>query len=327
MEPSKVFISSTKGRDLQQVVDELLDRCNVDQVVHPGALVVIKPNFGCADLERLYCNTSLAVVEAVCRRLLKRTDRIVIGESDGMRDSADKAFQAMGADKMAKRLGVKLVNFSRDELVPLPNETLGTWYLSRTLLNADVFITLPIMKTHPRSVLTGALKNQWGCLPQHDRIILHKHLSRLLVDVHKVKKPGICLMDAVEAMEGRGPSNGQMVRLDLLLASTDPVALDATAMRLGGLDPYRSAVAMLAAREGVGHLDEKDIEVTSPVSLPVRRLRPAEMDWAMRLLDMVSSSRFLTPHVILNDTLFYPARWAVNVVRRTLAFATGKSTP
>ena len=57
--------------------------------------------------------------------------------------------------------------------------------LARTWLEADAFITLPVLKTHATTVFTGAIKNQWGCVPRYDRILLHKYLHELVGDLNK----------------------------------------------------------------------------------------------------------------------------------------------
>src|SRR5438105_8856215 len=94
------------------------------------------------------------------------------------------------------------------------------------LLEADVFITLPVLKTHSLTYFTGALKNQWGCVPHYNRILLHKWLDPLLVSLQSLLRPELAIMDGIVGMEGRGPVNGKPRRLDLALASRDAVALD-----------------------------------------------------------------------------------------------------
>src|SRR5437764_763398 len=91
---------------------------------------------------------------------------------------------------------------------------------------ADPFVTLPVLKTHATTVFTGALKNQWGCIPRYDRILLHKHLHELIVEVNRLRPVTLALMDGLVGMQGRGPINGYPIDLNALLASRCPVALD-----------------------------------------------------------------------------------------------------
>src|SRR5205823_7592570 len=119
-------------------------------------------------------------------------------------------------------------------------------------------------KTHATTVFTGALKNQWGCIPRYDRILLHKYLHELIGDINKFRPVTLALMDGLVGMQGRGPINGYPINLDVLLASRDPVALDATAMRLIGLEPATARHLVHAHRIGLGAIDPAAIEVDGP---------------------------------------------------------------
>jgi ferredoxin len=104
--------------------------------------------------------------------------------------------------------------------------------------------------------MTGAVKNQYGCVPgmhkgqYHARVPNLYDFARLLVDITAFVKPRIYVMDAVTAMEGNGPMNGTPRRVGAILVSADPVALDATACRLINLDPRY--VPFLAAGQDAG---------------------------------------------------------------------------
>src|SRR5207245_4068436 len=121
-------------------------------------------------------------------------------------------------------------------------------------LYTSVFISRPVLTRQPLPYLTGALKNQWGALPQYNRILMHKHLDALLATLHRIFKPQLAVMDGIIGMEGRGPANGKPRRLDIVLASRDSVALDATAMRLVVLDPQRCVDLVLGAQQQVGRI-------------------------------------------------------------------------
>lgn len=315
---SRVALRSTKGRQLRDVVLEVLHSCRWLDIVQTDGRVAVKPNLSSPSPQSPHANTSREMIAAVCELLSTRTPHVAVCESDGMRHPAEAVFEAMGIYEMARRLGIDVVNLSKDRRVPVPNSLLASWDLPKTLLDADAFVTVPVLKTHARTVITGAVKNQWGCLPQHDRILLHKHLDRLLVDLNRLLRPRLAIMDATIAMEGRGPTNGDPVSMDLLLGSTDPVALDATAMRLAGFDPYTSKVLVLAAQEGLGNIDAQHIIIDGDLEAHRRVFRPSEMDWAIRALDLLTRSSFLTHHVLLNDSIFYPSRTAVNWIRTIL---------
>jgi len=297
-------------------IRELLDACRWKELIGSGASVVIKPNLCTERTDMMHvANTSRSVLRAVCEVLLERTSRITIVESDGARYPAEAAFANNGVYQLASELGVKVLNLSKDELVEIPDPRMKDFGMARTWLEADAFVTLPVLKTHATTVFTGALKNQWGCIPRFDRILLHKYLHELIVEVNKLRPVTLALMDGLVGMQGRGPINGYPIDLNVLLASRDPVALDATGMRLIGLDPATSRHVVHANKIGLGAIRGEEILVDGPFEELRTSAEPAAEDWAIKLMNYLSRSRFLTKHLMLNDKIFYPVRAAVTLLR------------
>ena len=319
MGKSNVIIRSIKDKSLDDAITEIMDFCNWKKIVHQGASVVIKPNL-CTEREELIkcANTSIEVLTAVCRILKTRTDNIIIGESDGMRYKTEQAFENAGVYDVVTKLGAKTINFTNDELVEVDHPLLKGWGFSKTYLGADVFISLPVLKTHATTVFTGTLKNQWGCIPRYDRILLHKYLHELIAEVNRIKKPDISIMDGIVGMQGRGPINGYPINLGVILGSCDPVALDATSMRLVGLDPYDSEHIVIAAKKGLGEVDSETIAVDGNFDSLKANIEPAEKDWAIKILNLLSRSEFITRNLILDDKIFYPVRKTVTILRHVV---------
>jgi uncharacterized protein (DUF362 family) len=314
--PSTVYLRRADRADPLPTVRELLEGCGWQELVRPGASVMIKPNLCTERPEMIPCaNTSLSVLRAVCQVTRERTANVTIVESDGARYPAEAAFENTGVYKMAAELGCKVLNLSKDTLVDVPDARMLGFGMSKAWLDADVFITLPVLKTHATTVFTGSLKNQWGCIPRYDRILLHKHLHELIVEVNRLRPVTLALMDGLVGMQGRGPINGYPIDLNVLIASRDPVALDATGMRLIGLEPLTSEHVVHAEKIGLGHLVANEITVDGPFAEVAVTAEPAVEDWAIKLMNRVSRSPFLTRNLLLNDGIFYPLRRAVNAIR------------
>jgi uncharacterized protein (DUF362 family) len=314
---STVILRRADRNDLLPTVRELLERCGWRELIAPGARVVIKPNLCTERPEQIHtANTSIGVLRAVCQVLQERTRHITVVESDGARYPAEAAFENNGVYRLAAEMGLTVLNLSKDTLIDLPDPRIQGFGMSKTWLDADAFITLPVLKTHATTVFTGALKNQWGCIPRYDRILLHKYLHELIGDVNKLRPVTLALMDGLVGMHGRGPINGYPIDLNVLLASRDPVALDAAGMRLIGLDPATSRHIVHAGDIGLGTWRAADIVVDGPFRELSTTAVPAVEDWAIRVMNRVSRSQFLTKHFLLNDGFFYPMRLAVNVLRR-----------
>lgn len=314
---AKVVFRGVRADNVPAVVRECMEACGWEELVPRGATVVIKPNLCTADPEKSgMSNTDPRITAAVCEVLRTRAGRIYLGESDGLREKARESFKANGYVELAQKLGVELVSFSEVHWVKVDCPPAGDIELPRLLLEADVLITLPVLKTHALTYFTGSLKNQWGCLPQYNRILLHKHLDPLLATLHRVLKPRLAIMDGIVGMEGRGPTNGKPRRMDLILASRDAVALDVTAMRLVGLDPLRAHHIVLAAEQGLGRIRVEDIETDGDWKKHQTQFEPAILDKAIAVMNYMSRYRWFVKYMLERDYIFYPIRSAVQFLRR-----------
>ena len=314
---SKVIMRGVSDTTLASAVRELMEFCNWQEIVAPGSTVVVKPNLCTAVPEKtVMSNTDPRIVRAVCEVLLTRAAKVYVVESDGLRQTAWEAFDASGYRPLEK-LGVTLVNLSEAEQYELEMPSAeGPVKLPRLLQTCDAFITLPVLKTHALTYFTGSIKNQWGCVPQYDRILLHRYLNPMLAELHGIFKPQLAIMDAIIAMEGRGPANGTPRPLDLLLASRDSVALDATAMRLVGLDPRRCEHLLQTSRLGLGRWQADSIEVDGDWARYATQFEPAILDKAIAAMDHMTRYRWFVKYMLEQNFVFYPVRAAVQLLRK-----------
>ncbi|MDE3179601.1 MAG: DUF362 domain-containing protein [Acidobacteriota bacterium] len=316
-ERSKVILREVTDESLREKVRECMELCDWQSWVSPQSTVVIKPNLcTIVPVQMEKSNTDLKVTQAVCEVLLSRTNRIFIGEADHLRRTSQQAFDVTGHTEMAKRLGINVVNFTEVPRRKVLCEPVGEIEMPSMLLDADVFITLPALKTHALTYFTGALKNQWGCVPQHNRILLHKYLDAMLASLERMLHPKMSLMDGIVAMEGRGPVNGGARRLNVILASRDSVAIDATAMRLVGLDPPKARHVGLAAAQGLGKISADEIDVDGDWSQHQTQFKPGEMDWAIASMLYMSNYPWFVKYILENDYVFYPIRSVVKTLRK-----------
>jgi len=316
---SRVVLRGVAAASIAAAVQDCLELCDWQTWVPRDGLVVLKPNL-CTHLKEKIsvANTSKAVTEALCEALLTRTKNIYIVEADHMRLKTPEVFEASGYLEMAKRLGVQLVNLSDAPLTPVPCDPVGNLDLPRLLLECDALITLPVLKTHALTYFTGSLKNQWGCVPRFDdRIRFHGRITELLCSLHRILKPRFSLMDGILAMEGRGPVFGGTRELNVILGSRDCVALDATAMRLVGLNPRRCRHVSLAAAQHLGKIDTKDIEVDGEWGKHATQFQPAPKDWANTAMFYFGRYPWFVKNILGNDKLYYPVRHLVYLLRRS----------
>jgi uncharacterized protein (DUF362 family) len=194
--------------------------------------------------------------------------QVTIGDAGfwGMTDGSEY-FAQTGMAGVAERTGARLVFFHtgeyrvfRPENPALP-ETLG---ISEHVYQADVVINVPIPKTHFNTLITITLKNMKGCLRPVDKKTFHEmDLNAALGAMNTITAPLVTvhLLDGTIGYEGMGPGAADPFPWGVVAASTDPVALDATACRLMGLDPAHVRLVQACAKLGVGAWKASEVEV------------------------------------------------------------------
>jgi uncharacterized protein (DUF362 family) len=108
--------------------------------------------------------------------------------------------------------------------------------------------------------VTLGMKNMFGLLPDKFKFKYHANgISKVIVDINTVIKPALTVIDGFVGMEGRGPTDGTPVKMDLIIAGKDVVATDATAARAIGFDPHEISHIRTASQKGLGNIDNIEI--------------------------------------------------------------------
>src|SRR5574341_518264 len=190
MPKHKVHIRSVKSdHDITRAVEEIFRSCGGREKIKKDATVVVKLNLSSIEKERIAAsNTHPRIIPALSGVLRDLGARILLVEADGLRYTAKYAFELNGTYELARRFGAATFNLSKDEMVYNCHPLLEGSGLPKTVLAADCLITLPVLKTHALTVISGALKNQWGCVPRYDRILLHKYLDELIAELNALFK-------------------------------------------------------------------------------------------------------------------------------------------
>lgn len=257
----KVSKTSTNPQIIFDAVQRAMELAHWEKYIK-GKNIVLKVN---AMWDKLYpsCTTTPMVVEGVIKTVLSlkkfKDAKITIVDANTVSFmDAGKSFKVQGMNKLTEKYPVKTVNLSRTKYKTISYKEatiLKKIKISEVLLNADTIITIPVPKTHAYSGMTGALKNQWGCIHEL-RHNYHLVLHPAIVDINKFlqKKLTFMVMDALFAMEGKGPKNGIPVHVGHILASSDPVAMDTAACQMMGLDVNDFYYIKHAAKNGLGKL-------------------------------------------------------------------------
>lgn len=248
----------------KKAIAEALDLLGgLEEIIRPGDRVLLKPNILAASPPESAVTTHPSVVAAMCEFVLQAGGKPIVGDGAGISrpGATSKALKISGIEEAARQAGALVVNFETAgfTLVDIPDFLqFRKLYIANPVLEADVVISLPKLKTHELTYYTGAVKNFFGTLPLRCRKEIHLLGKRDLfgeavADVYSAVRPSFAVMDGIMGMEGNGPSHGKPVNSGVILASPDCVSLDIVAAEMIGFDPLKIPTTAGVLRKGFGN--------------------------------------------------------------------------
>jgi len=253
-------VSIVKGTNPPDMTVKALEMVNADKAFSKEKPILIKPNYINAEHPSTGITTDSRVIEGVVKFLKQRdAQEIIIGEGSGFADTFE-AFQVAAVDAVAERWNVKLVDLNQDEFVEVnpPNPlALKKVKIAKTALESTI-ISVPKLKPHRLAGVTLSLKNMMGAVTPMGSI--HNPLSEKIVDLASIIKPSVAVIDGIIAGEGHETS-GNPVEMNLVIAGTDPVAVDAVGAAVMGILPESVKHLRLAEERGLGTCNLKEITV------------------------------------------------------------------
>ena len=234
--------------------------------VRPGQKVVVKPNIGWDRAPEYGANTHPGLVAEIVRQCIA-AGASQVEVFDHTCNSWERCYRNSGIADAVTQAGGKMVEaHDRDSYREVSRPAAGsmkTALIHRAILDADVFINVPILKHHGGAKVTAALKNFMGLV--WDRQYMHAHnLDQCIADAALYRKPDLNVIDAYRIMPTNGPrgvtlNDVRTVKYQIL--STDIVAADVLACKLLRTKPEDVRYVALAAKHGLGTADESRIDV------------------------------------------------------------------
>ncbi len=238
-------------------------------IIRPGMRVLIKCNMVMRKGPEAAATTHPEVVRALCTAIKALGAQPIIGDSPGGPLSAAllKSYYAgTGLKEAAERSGAELSLDTQQGFLDCPDGVeLKRMDITDMALSADAVISCSKLKTHGMTLMTGCVKNLFGCVPGMTKVEYHarfnqlKRFSNMLIDIERGIRPVLSVLDAIDGMEGEGPTGGVPRHIGALLISRDAHALDATAARIIGLDPHEVCTLARAMERGLLTPDKVEV--------------------------------------------------------------------
>jgi len=257
------------GNEPNCMTELLLSSVNLGSSIPKGSSIGIKPNLVVAKPAHKGGTTTPEVVEGIIKHLQAHGHtHITILEGSWIGDSTKRAYKKCGYQQISETYNVPLIDTKDDDVISV--KVGGTSYkVCRSVSDVDVLINVPVLKGHCQTLMTGALKNMKGCIPDSEKRRYHSMgLHDPIADINQVIKPDWIVMDALCGdlgfEEGGNPST-----MHRMMVSRDPVLLDSYGCTLMGLDAHDVDYIIKAADFGIGELYDKDeadtlLELNSP---------------------------------------------------------------
>jgi uncharacterized protein (DUF362 family) len=289
-----VSIVKIKDNNIGYAVEKAIDLLGgIKSVTRGKDRIMLKPNLV---FESPDCTTKPEVIQTLAKLMKNSGKDVCIGEGSaaagGFNTSEEGIFRTkkqdildgmqkyvfdqLGYTDLAQTMNIPLINLHNGEMVDVP-VTDGYLFdkitLHRSVAETDLLCSVPMMKTHVLATVTLSMKNLIGVYPgtvyYAVRSWLHDHAAEKgspgiayeIVDMQKVVKTGLVVIDASTAMEGDGPSGGTLVDMGLIIAGTNPLAADMVATQIMGFIYEEVPSISLALKTRLGPFSMDEIEI------------------------------------------------------------------
>ncbi|WP_297097502.1 DUF362 domain-containing protein [uncultured Draconibacterium sp.] len=309
-----VSIVRIKNGDVKLAVKEAIDLIGgPKEIFRNKKQVMLKPNLVAPMPE---CTTKPEVIKALAEIIKDEGKKVSIGEGSAaapgfnVKDNIqyrtkkpeildpmqDFVFEQLGYTKLANEMDIPLINLHTGKMVDIdvPN---GLMYdkitVHHSITKADMLVSVPMMKTHSLATVTLGMKNLIGVYPGsvyysvrsflHDRAAERgsEGIAYEIIDMVRASKMGLTVIDASSAMEGNGPTDGELVDMNLIIAGTNPFATDLVGASVMGFEIAEIPTFKWAIKSGFTPASLSDIEVRGEAINDVRRnfKKPFVVPW------------------------------------------------
>ena len=313
-EKSVVSIVKIKNDKIDYAVERAIDLLGGIKTITRGKnRIMLKPNLVA---ESPTYTTKPSVVQTLAKLMKSAGKEVLIGEGsaaaggfnfkdeityrtkrqDILDPMQNYIFDQLGYTDLAQSMKIPLINLHSGDLIDVAIAN-GLMFdkitLHRSLTEIDMLCSVPMMKTHVLATVTLGMKNLIGLYPGtvyysvrswlHDRAAEKKSpgVAFETVDMVRANKIGLTVIDGSMAMEGDGPTMGSLVKMDLIIAGTNPLATDMVAANIMGFNTNEIPTLVWAIKSGMRPTDVSEIEIRGERIENVKRkfVKPNVVPW------------------------------------------------
>ena len=288
MAKTKVAVVTSPKKPSENEIDATVRKAvelvgGLNNIIKRGDTVIIKPNIVVAKPPETGATTDPRVCRTIANMVRELGAKPIIAESSAIGIDTEDAIQIAGYGKLRED-GYEVIDLKKKGIetvkVSIPNgKALKEVTLPKIIIEANMIISVPKMKTHDQAEVTLALKNMKGVLPDAYKRKFHHVFGvfQSIADLMTVIKPTFSVVDGIVAMNGLGPAFGDPIEMDLIMAGKDAVAVDAVTAKIMGFIPQECGCLREAAESKIGTMDLDMIEVVGePVAIVQRRFQRFE---------------------------------------------------
>ncbi|HEV7224692.1 MAG TPA: DUF362 domain-containing protein [Pirellulales bacterium] len=255
---SSAFIAKDQRYDgpIEQTIRDGLMASGLDPRAMAGRKVLLKVNLVEPTRTAPQVTTHPAMVLATAEVFRRWGAQVVVGEASGHMRDTEMALVESGMAPALDAAGLEFVDLNYEDVAWVKNagraSKLDGFYFPRPVMEADLIVSMPKLKTHHWVGMTVSLKNMYGVLPGikygwPKNVLHHAGIPQTVFDINASLPKTIAVVDGIVGMEGDGPIMGSPKKLGLIVIGTNLAAVDATCARIIGLDPARVNYLQLSA--------------------------------------------------------------------------------
>ncbi len=275
MDLNRVSLLGCASYDREQVVKTIRKTFDnlggVNKFIKPGMKVALKPNLLTRKAPETAAATHPEIVYAIASIVKEAGATVKIVESPGGPYSVamlKAVYSGCGMTRIAEEAGIEL-NYDT-AITDIDNKDgmfLKKLTVLKPLVESDLIIDIPKLKTHGQMFYTGAVKNMFGAIPgtqkaeYHLRMAQYMDFANTLIDIYLSVKPGLIIMDAITAMEGMGPANGTPRDIGFVIGADNGFDVDMVAASLVGIKPDYIPILNCGMERGLCKKDINEIDI------------------------------------------------------------------